>query len=150
MNLNLSVATIYDIEPIEELLKEYMAESTYNGLTYCKDGTVNMILSWLNEGFFFIVKDGEKVVGLAVMALMKTFYKELEADVDMFFIHPDYRGTGASRMLVDNIVQNAEANNCKVIYTACLSGISDKNNKLYKNLWGKFGFRELGTVLIRS
>lgn len=146
----LTIAQEKDIDAIEELLKIYMSESAYKNMTYSSENTRDCIKGWLESDFFFLAWEGKKLVGLAVMGLMRTFYEENEADVDMFYIHPDYRGKGVSRMLVENIVKNAEANKCGVVYTACLSGISDKNNKLYKNLWGKFGFGELGTVLIKN
>jgi len=148
--ITLAIAQEKDIEAIIELLKPYMQESIYQNMTYSHEGTKAVVTEWLNGGFSFLAMDGERIIGFAQMTLMKTFYEEAEADVEMFYVMPEYRGMGISRMLVDNIVKNAEANNCAIIYTGCLSGIDEKNNALYTNLWSKFGFKELGTVMIKN
>ena len=145
----LSVGTLDDAQDIQNLLyPSYFEETAYKGMTYNADNTRNQVLSWL-EDLCFIARAEGKVVGVAVTRLLRTFYDEIEADVDMFVVHKDYRGTGVARDLVNAVVANAEANNAKVIYTSCLSGLGETNDKLYQNLYKKFGFEPLGTVMIR-
>ena len=140
-----------DVKGIMNLMyPHYFNESGYKHLDYDEDGLLNMILGWLTEGYGLVAEQDGKTVAFVAFAFMKTFYKQVECDVDMFFVHPDYRGQKISRALVESVVNVANMNDAKVIYSSCLSGIGDKNNKLYVNLWKKFGFKELGTCMIRS
>ena len=139
-------AIIADIYPV------YFAESpTYNFLTPDLENTRLIVEQYVNGGnICLIAKDEGKVVALACASLMRTFYKEVECDVNMFFIAPSHRGNGLSRELVETIVTQAELNNAKIIYSSCFSGMGENNNNLYINLWKKFGFQVLGTVMIRG
>lgn len=143
-------ATENDIAAIQGLLyPHYFSESVYKNMTYSADNTRRIIESWL-PNCAIIVKDGDKAVGFASMVLQHSFFEEPEADVEMFFILPEYRGTGVARALCKFMIETAEANGAKLIFSSCLSGIDGKNNSLYINLWRKFGFEILGTVLVRS
>lgn len=149
IEFSLHIARPEDVSAIQSLMYPgYFQESTYSGLTYDHDQTRAMIENWLHD-VCIVAKVEGRIVGVAAMYYVRTFYKEPEADVEMFYVAPEYRGTGISRALVDTLVQNADANRCAVIYTSCASGISEKNNLLYRNLFKKFGFNVLGTELAR-
>lgn len=149
-DFDLFIATPEHVDQIQELLfPHYFNESVYSGLTYDHHATRNMILAWLRDLAFVAIADG-KVVGFVAAGLMRTFYKEPEMDIDMFYVLPDYRATGISRVLAKVIVEIADKFNVGAIYTSCLSGIDDSNDKLYQNLWKKYGFQKLGTVMLRS
>lgn len=150
MNFSIERATREDIPAIKDLLyPTYFNESTYSGLTYDDEATTKMVVGWI-ESLCFVAKDNRgKVIGIAQGFAFQSFYKELELAIEMFYVLPEWRGTGVARALVSNIVQQADANGVAVVYTSCASGIDSKNNALYKNLYKKFGFDELGTELIR-
>ena len=150
-DFHLEVANPDHIQGIQELLyPKYFEESCYCALTdYSEENTLNMINEWLENFAFVAIADG-KVVGFAAMGLMRTFYKHNEAEVDMYYVLREYRGTRVSRALTNAIVENAKANEVKIIYASCSSGIDEKNNNLYCNLWKKQGFKKLGTVMIWS
>lgn len=149
MEYTVQIANEADLDGIQDLLYPgYFQESTYNKLTYDHESTRGVIKNWL-ENVCFVGKSGDEIVAVVSMYYLRSFYKEPEADIEMFYIRPDFRGTGLSRDLVNCIVQNADANGCKVIYTGCASGINRKNDSLYANLFKKFGFSVLGTELAR-
>ena len=151
MIYTIELASANDKEAIQGLLyPHYFKESVYKELTYDADATGNMIDDWLNNSATLLVKKNNNVVGIAAMSLCKSYYKEIECDVEMYFILKEHRGTGASRLLCEAIVNIADANNAKIIYSSCLSGIDEKNNNLFINLWKKYGFKTLGTVMIRG
>lgn len=144
-------ATLDDVNEIEGLLyPHYFYESGYRHLDYDPDATRTMIASWITDGVGIIVRSRGKIVGFASMRFMRTFYKQVEADVDMFFVLPEYRGTGIARALSTTISDIAEKGNAAIVYTSCLSELGDKNNTMYENLWKKLGFRKLGSVMIRG
>jgi ribosomal protein S18 acetylase RimI-like enzyme len=144
-------ATLENVDEIESLLyPAYFEESGYSNLDYDETNCKAMIAGWITDGVGIIMRSQGKIVAFASMGFMRTFYKQVEADVDMFFILPEYRGTGIARALSTTISNVAKEGNAEVVYTSCLSELGGKNNQLYINLWKKLGFRELGTVMIRS
>ena len=150
-SFTLKQAGIEDIQRIQDLLyPHYFKESGYRDLDYDPLATATMIYTWIKDGVGLIVESDGKAIGFASIGFMRTFYKQAEADVDMFFILPEYRATGAARMLSKSLAYVADKGNAKVVYTSCLSELGENNNKMYENLWSKLGFRKLGTVMIRS
>lgn len=144
-------ATAADIDEIEGFLyPDYFDETTYSGLDYDEALTKQQIAAWVSEDATIIIRSAGKIAALGVMQLSRTFYKQIEADIAMFVVGKKYRATGISRALIDFLLRIADENQAAVIYSSCLSGIGDKNNKMYVNLWKKYGFRELGTVMVRS
>lgn len=149
VKFSLSFATFEDVDAIENLLYPYFEESTYSGLTYDPLATKHTIAQWIPEVCILAKVDGE-IVGITAFYFLNTFYKEPECDVVMFYIKPEYRGTGISRGLVNALTTIADQNQAGIIYTSSGSGMGGKNNDLYANLFKKFGFQELGTELIRK
>jgi L-amino acid N-acyltransferase YncA len=142
--------TLDDVEGImENIYPAYYAETnTYNKLTPSLDNARITIADYINR-WSFVAKEDGKVVGIAVADAAHTFYEELEFDINMFYVHPDYRGTGVARALRDMLISESERIGAKVIYSGCLSGVSESNEQVYLNLWAKAGFVRLGTVMIR-
>jgi GNAT superfamily N-acetyltransferase len=133
---------------LENLYPAYFKEAIYNKLTPSLSHARVTIANYLNS-FAYVAKHEGRVVGIAVADMGNTFYEEIECDINMFFVHPDARRSGVARGLRDAILEDAARVGAKVIYTSCLSGISEQNEQLYMNLWAKCGFQKLGTVMIR-
>lgn len=127
----------------------FFGESTFSGMTYDPEQTLEQVNSWIG-GLCLIAVDDGKVVGFTAATAFRSFFKDPEMAVEIFYVSPEYRGRGISRALVDGIVSNAEAYGIKMIQTSCLSGMGVKNDAVFCNLWGKFGFKKLGTVLLRG
>ncbi len=149
IDYTLEIATLDDVDAIQTLIyPEYFNETIYSGQEYDPENTKDVIKSWIENACIIAKKNGE-LIAVASMYFLKTFYKDLEAEIVMFFVKKEHRGTGISRDLVFNMVAHAERNGCKIIYTSCASGISEKNDKMYFNLFSKYGFKKLGTELVR-
>lgn len=147
---DLSFATFADIDDVLDLLyPAYFEESTYADLEYDPQMAKETVISWLQGAFVLARVDGE-LAGVASMYFTRTFYKQIEGDVVMFYVHPDYRGTGIGRSLAGAIDAISQKNNAAVVYTTSGSGMKNKNNSTYINLFKKFGFKPLGTELIKK
>lgn len=127
----------------------FFEESTFSGLTFDHEQTLKQVRSWIDDLCLIALDDG-KIVGFTAAVGYRSFFKEAEMAVEIFYIAPSHRGTGTSRALVSALTEYADELGIASIQTSCLSGISDENNSLFVNLWGKSGFKKLGTVLIRS
>lgn len=149
IEITYSVASIDDVDGIQGLMyPTYFNESIYNTQEYDHDMTKKTITNWL-DNVCVVAKHKDKIIAVASMYYSKTYYKTPQADIEMFYVHPDFRGYGVSRDLVRILVDNADANKCSAIYTSCASGISVKNDKQYQNLFKKFGFNKLGTEMVK-
>lgn len=150
VDFELSYATPQDINAIEGLLyPHYFNESHYSNMTYDSAQTKETIASWLTETCILARVNG-RVVGILSMYFMRSYYKELEGDVIIFYVLPEYRGTGVARGLVAALDAISKEKGAAIVYTSSGSGIGETNNKLYANLFKKFGFEELGTELIKK
>jgi len=151
MTYTINTATIEDVRGIRDMLHEsYYSESIYNdNLEYDANAAAEYIASWVNEICFIARNESNEIVGVLSAFLMKTYYKQPECQVVVFYIHPSERGSGLSREFVDLLVKTADLNQAGATYTTSASGMGDKNNELYTNLFKKGGFIELGTELVR-
>lgn len=138
-----------DTELVLEGMFRYFKETAFNGMTPDFDACREIIRKY-SDGASFVAMDGENLAGFAFMFMGRTFYKEIEADCEMFFVLPEYRGKGTARALVEAILNAAETAGAKLIYSSGQSGIGEVNQKLWHNLWGKYGFEQLGTIMWRK
>lgn len=144
----IGVATPEEHEEIERLIYDYFHETVYSNLTYNRENTLEIIKKW---GIILTARNKNgALIGLGSMSISTTYFEEREADIEIFYVKPTYRGTGVSRALAKSLVDIAEQNGAKVIYSACRSGIKGNNNKLYENLFTKAGFTQLGCIMIRN
>lgn len=144
-------ATVNDIDSIQNLLyPDYFKETVFKGLTYNAANTRLMIEGYVSQKFVLVAETKGEIVGFAVLLVGNTYYNEIEADVEFFCIRSDYRGSALARALAGDILFAAETFGATVFYAACASGIDEHNDALWKNLWSKFGFKKLGTVMIKG
>jgi len=151
MAYTLEFAKYKDAQDIQNLLyPDYFEASIYSGLDYDPVSTLQYIYEWISEYCVLARDDAGSIVGILGFYLANTYYKQKECDIVIFYIHPDHRGKGVSRMLVKFLNGFCEKRgDVGVIYTTSGSGMSEKNNMLYTNLFKKEGFEVLGTELIR-
>lgn len=143
-------ATIENAEEIKGLIYPgFFEESAFTGLTFDHDQTLEQVKSWI-DGLCLIAVDAGKIVGFTAAVGYRSFFVEPELAVEIFYVKPEYRGKGVSRQLVEQIALHADAYGIKSVQTSCLSGISGANNAMFVNLWKKFGFSELGSVMMRG
>ncbi len=139
-----------DLDAIENLLyPRYFEESFYNGLEYDSKNCREFILSWL-ESDCLIAKSNGNIVAVTSLEYYKTYYRQEEAVVEMFYVSPEFRGTALSRELLKSLINLTEKRNVAMLYASCASGMGQKNDALYSNLFQKFGFEVLGTDLIKK
>lgn len=145
-----SFATYTDTKDIMDLLyPTYFNESIYRSLDYDPVSTAAYISTWINEHCVIARYQG-KVVGIIAFYFTNTYYRQKECDIVIFYIHPDHRGTVLSRALVkalDDICKRE--GDVGVAYTTSASGMEGSNDSLYRNLFKKFGYKVLGTEMIK-
>lgn len=139
------------IDEIESLLyPAYFNETLYRCGTYNAEVTKRTIRHWLQCGVGFIIRSEGKTAAFGCVGFGQQFCDETEADIDMFFVLPEFRKTGIARVLADLLDRTAAQAGTKFRFTTCASGLGGSNNSLYANLWKKFGFRSLGTIMVKD
>lgn len=109
--------------------------------------TFSSALHYEDDYAVFVVLDDGKIRGMCIVIKGRSFFKGHEADIDFMYLRPDDRGTGASRMLVEACRDWADENNITILYGGCATFLGMQNNQKYVNLYKKFGFKELGSIV---
>ena len=139
-------ATDDDIDVVESLCREFAEQSMYGKvMTYSRENALECIKNWSS---ILVAEIDGKLVGFGAIVIATEFFNEREADIDKFYVQPKYRGTGIARMLAESLVKLAIANDARVIYALCGSGINEKNDKMFENLWKKFGLKKTGCLMV--
>lgn len=147
----LQLATQDDVQKIQDILYPgYFNETIYSGLEYDPVSTRGYIREWIDGGYCFYATCNGEVVGVLSFFIHQTYYKQNECEVIMFYVKPEHRGTGLSRTMVKLIDKLCkESGKVHVIYVSSASGKGGNNDALFTNLFKKFGFKVLGTELIK-
>jgi GNAT superfamily N-acetyltransferase len=141
-------ATLDDLDAIIDLTRPYFDESFYaEYMTYSELGCRRSFAKMIRESNVFLV-DADGLVAMAAVRITNTFYVQAEADLEFFYVMPEYRGTGIARFLTEICTDFAKRSGARVMYALSGSGMEGKNDKLWVNLWKKNGFDVLGTTMI--
>lgn len=130
----------------------YYAEIANNThLIPCPETAINTFSTALyyNDDYtvFGVLDDQNNLHGVSIIVKGCSFFKGVEADVDFMYVRPDDRGSGSSRLLVERMRQWYFDNNITILYGGCATFLGGTNNKKYVNLYKKFGFKELGSIV---
>ena len=91
-----------------------------------------------------VVEVDGKIAGLAFGYSGNTWWREPCGAFDFFYVSQNYRGLGVARKLVKGALDQFRLGGCGFIYAGAESNVSERNTKLYENLFKKFGFRDIG------
>lgn len=144
-------AVLSDLDAIYNLLvPAYFDESVYSDhLDICPDNCWNYFYNQI-ANYALIAEIEDKIIGYVSITTGYTVYQQLEADIDFFYIHPDYRGKGISRDLLQKTMEFIALEKCGVTYATSRSKTDEGlNNALWENLYKKFGFETAGSMMIR-
>lgn len=144
-----------DLDAVTLAAEEFYAESDHRGpLTPRPDKYKVMLQKYIGNPFvksFLAFQDGE-LAGYIHIYCQDDVTDEFIGEMYQFYIRKQFRGTGAARQLVNAADQQFQKWNCfraysEVAHGAVSSGI---NEKLFCNLWAKFGYVPKGTVLMKE
>lgn len=146
-----------DVEDLIKLSSEFFHESGhYKNLTF--DANLlraQLEVRWREDPDFLTYVVLENVtgayVGFAHFFREKVFSQEYIGETWQFYVKPEHRGTGASRLLAYVIDRQFEEWGCAISYAECGSALDNgRTNKLFFNLWSRFGYSFLGTSLFKQ
>lgn len=127
-----------DTEPkkqdIEEILIWLKDEKNHSGASFYNNK--NIIERKFENGNSIVFKQGEKNIGLAIWSSVD----ELRVNIDIFVIHPAYRGQGFGRFYYNEILKLFRSKGVKAIELFCSPSTSEP---FWRNM-GLIKFPECG------
>lgn len=143
-SLRLRRARADDLDRIIEFLRPFFYESFWSKFTGSEEKARQRIEHYVLYGESIILEDSE-ILGFSALLFDHHFCEELFCDIALFYVHPLARRTGVSRMLLEASVSFAKLRNAAIITASGNSGIE---HKLWRNLFARQGFRDLGSSVI--
>jgi len=143
----------FDVRRIYEFSKEYLLESLQGKKFELDENTAletfNIAVQVPDMYETYIAESDKGLLGVMILLFSSSFFKGEECDVEFFYVAQNARGTGVSRALVEKCVEIKKDRGLNIIYAGCHSSFDDsgKNDKMFKNLFMKYGFEVTGTNL---
>lgn len=126
-------------------LSVYMHQETdFKNFQFSPEKAVNNIGAWIhggNERFLLVAERGQGVVGMLFAALKRPWFgDDLMASEEVFYVHPDHRGSRAAYLLMREFRKTAEALGARHLRAGVATGSSPAAERLYQH----FGMRYVG------
>lgn len=143
------------VEELFTLAETFWNESNFNNgnLTIRKDYWQDMVRGHIDQEDTEAIccrVDGN-IVGYVLIYYQKDYTQEPIGEMFQFYVAPEYRGTKVARELVKASVAKYEEWGCARAYCEASPGISFKDHlSLFRNLWGKFGYEQVGVTLMKE
>ena len=139
-------ATIEDLPALTELVVDLMSRSDdFTPDRAVQERGLRLILEQPNRGRIFVVRNSDKIVGMVnLLFTISTARGGFVILMEDVVIHPDHRGQGFGRMLVDYVVDFARQKNFKRITL-----LTDKMSAESQEFFRKQGFEYSNMIPMR-
>lgn len=139
-------ATIEDLPALTELVMDLMARSgDFTPDRPAQERGLRLILEQPNRGRIFVVRNKDKIFGMVnLLFTISTARGGFVILMEDVVIHPDHRGQGYGRMLVDYVVDFAKQKNFKRITL-----LTDKMSAETQEFFKKQGFEYSNMIPMR-
>ena len=155
MTINIFEANETHLDEMFDLAERFWYESNYSveGMTLRPDfwkQTVRNHIGLDDTAAICAELDG-KIVGYCLIYYQTDYTVERIGEMFQFYVQPEYRKTHVARKIVEAVVKKYDEWGCKRCYCEASPGLSHRDHlSLFKNLWSKFGYKEVGITLMRE
>lgn len=141
-----------------EVAKAFFNESYHKNKTLKIDEYANILRMSFGLGRVavpLVLVEG-KIAGYAIINYYTDCQVEREGDMYQMYVHPDYRGNGASRALAAEVTRQFDEWGCVDSHIWAAPGIGDDEEErkkavaVFRNLWAKYGYAESGIIMSRK
>lgn len=146
-----------EIPAIVQLAAEFFLESNFSrsGLTVDLKAYEKTIQNYWRyptvKSIVALCKHTGDLLGYVHVYAQRDYTVELIGELYQFYVRPDARMTLVPRELVRAACAQWDEWGCKRAYAEAAPGLdNEKSLKTFRNLWGKFGFKQIGITLLRE
>lgn len=136
--MNLRAATIDDFPDIVRMGRKFWDQTAYRDVVYCPDSIAQTCMTMLNQAMLLVVET-DKVVG-SVGGLLVPCYANMDVLIGselFWWVEPEYRDSGAGKLLLTGIEQAAKARGVQYWSMMALEAVEpDKAAAVYQ----RFGY----------
>lgn len=128
-------------EAVQETIRVAHESNTEKGLLYATASqSVDTLKKKIGDGVCYVALDRAtgSVVGTVTLGIRPLHYwyvNEIVAIIKLFAVHPDYKGGGISKALVDHCIDYAKQRGINIVVSD-----SAEQNAIIRNLFTKSGF----------
>jgi len=150
----LDTATYTDIPDLAHMVRMFGIESHRDASKFHFEKAYQSLFRMVEDPnvTILVLRDGPKIGAMAILNTDAVFSLESAAYLYVFYVAPDYRGAGVGRTMVEGVLQACRELEVSHIYASSTAGFDDggNNEKLFTNLFGKYGFKPLGTCMYKA
>lgn len=142
-------ATFADRDAFHAVARAYIAESGQHR-EYSEENTQAVFELCLGgNGALLLIADGEHgIAGGLIAYLDGAFTVQPACLVSMFYVRPEYRGTGLARALVEGVCTWADDLGCSHTFASANAMLGERETQMFVNLTRKFGFIPAGSPVL--
>ena len=151
--MKLVTITRDNIDQMMKLAVEFFYESDNRDLTLDAELYKNSLLDVVDyplHKILMVTDDDGDPGGYIIFYATREYTVEMIGEVYHFFVSHRYRGTVASRTLINAAMDQYKEWGVKRGYVEIASGIDEINDKIFINLWGKFGYKKSGFMMTKE
>lgn len=130
------------------MAEAFVGESAY-GMAFDRQRSAEYLAMLLDQPDVLVLI-GDDVQSGVIASVSHDWCAKPCCYVEKLFLMPSARGTGVARSLVSAVVEFARQHDCSHIFSTATAGLGEQVEKLFTNLFRKFGFERSGPVLFRN
>lgn len=146
--MSVRLATVGDVPAILAMAEHFISESSYGMAFDREQSTTYLSMLLAHADAVVLVSDDVQAGMIATVAC--DWCAQPVCYIEKLFLMPGARGTGVARSLVAAAVEFGRQHGCSHVFSTATAGMGAAVEKLYSNLFSKFGFSFCGPVLVRS
>jgi GNAT superfamily N-acetyltransferase len=140
------LATADDVPTILTMAEQFVRESGY-GMRFDADHATDYLLTLLaHPDALVMVADG----GFCTACVSLDWCDAPICYVEKLYLMPSARGSGIARSFVAAVVEFARQHGCSHVFATATAGLGDQVERLFINLFKKYGFHTCGAAVCRS
>ena len=146
--MSVRLATSADIPAVLAMAEVFVGESSY-GMAFDQQRSAEYLAMLIDRPDVLVLIDDDVQSGV-IASVCHDWCAQPCCYVEKLFLMPAARGTGVARSLVAAVVEFARQHDCSHVFSTATAGLGEQVEKLFTNLFRKFGFSGCGQTLCLS
>lgn len=142
-------AKFEDADQMIRMSEAYYYESMFHEkVAYDPETLVRTIGAAIELNCAIVAVEGDEVIGMVLCGITRTIFKSGDLGVDVFYVKPEWRGTGCGNALQDAIQMIIDKTGVATAYEGSTSGFGHRTETQFTNMLKKRGWYATGPTCI--